>query len=132
MAFGKAGKNGGALRALSEMEEMDYSRESSELQSMYDRLKSGKKDFANLMQKNLNAVMKVSALDVGIADSSGKMSKVTSDVSQASGIIHQATTEMASIAGEVTNAHENLTNTIIEASKQDIIKKKHAPKGKGE
>ncbi len=118
MAFGKAGKNGGALRALSEMEEMDYSRESSELQSMYDRLKTGKKDFANLMQKNLNAVMKVSALDVGIADSSGKMSKVTSDVSQASGIIHQATTEMASIAGEVTNAHENLTNTIIEASEE--------------
>lgn len=124
MAFGKI-KNAGILHSFSEMEDRDYSSESSELQNAFVRLKNGKKDFENVMQKNLNAIMKVSALDVGIADSSKKMSKVMADVSQASGIIHSATTEMASIAGEVTNAHENLTNTIIEASEEasEVFKK---------
>lgn len=117
MAFGKT-RNAGVLHSFSEMEERDYSSESSELQRAYVRLQNGRKDFENIMQKNLNAVMKTSALDVGIADTSKKMNKVMADVSQASGIIHNATTEMASIAGEVTNAHENLTNTIIEASEE--------------
>lgn len=118
MAFGKMVKNGGIIRSFGEMKEMDYSSESAELQNAYKRLQDGKKSFENIMEKNLAAVMKVSSLDVGIADSSKKMSGITKDVSEASGIIHSAVSETASIAGEVTKAHENLTNTIIEASEE--------------
>ncbi|MCI8326725.1 MAG: hypothetical protein HFI37_03005 [Lachnospiraceae bacterium] len=118
MAFGRRIKDAGIIRSFSEMKEMDYSSESSELQDAFVRLQNGKKDFEDIMEKNLNAVMRVSSLDVGIADSSKKMGSITQDVSSASGIIHSVTTETASIASEVTNAHENLTNTIIEASEE--------------
>lgn len=118
MAFGKTIKNGGVLRSFGEMKEMDYSSESAELQNIYKRLQDGKKNFENVMEKNLAAVMRASALDVGIEDSYKKMSVITKDVSEASGIIHNAVTETTSIAGEVTKAHENLTNTIIEASEE--------------
>lgn len=109
---------GGIIRSFGEMKEIDYSKESAELQNAYKRLQNGKKNFENIMERNLAAAMKVSSLDVDIADSSKKMSSITKDVSEASGIIHSAVTETASIAGEVTNAHENLTNTIIEASEE--------------
>lgn len=118
MAFGKTVKNGGVIRSLAEMKEMDYSAESKELQEVFTRLQKGKKQFESIMEKNLNAVMQVSSLDVKLEDNAKKMTKITDDVSEASGIIHNATTETASIAGEVTNAHENLTNTIIEASEE--------------
>lgn len=118
MAFGKTIKNKDMLRSFLEMKEIDYSSESKDLQKAYERLKAGRKKFQQIMNKNLLAVMGVSALDVGVADSSQKMEEIAKNVAQASEIIHQATSETASIAGEVTNAHENLTNTIIEASEE--------------
>lgn len=118
MAFGKTIKHGGAIRSLAQMQEMDYSSESKDLQAVFTRLQKGKKDFEGVMEKSLNAVMQVSSLDVKIEDNVKKMTKITENVSEAADVIHNATAETSSIADEVTHAHENLTNTIIEASEE--------------
>lgn len=118
MGFGKKKKGSGMFEAFSGMQDVNYAEESALMQSTYDRLKAGRDNFGRIVGSNLDAVMVVSSMDLGIEDNTKKMTKITDSVSGATGIIHDAATETASITGEVTKAHENLTNTIIEASEE--------------
>lgn len=125
MAFGKAAKNTNILHSFSQMKEMDYSSESPDLQSAFLRLRDGRKNIEAILERNWDAAQKISKLDLGIADDKDKMTASVQNLVQASEIIHNATQETTSIAGEVTHAHENLTNTIIGASEDaaDVFKK---------
>lgn len=54
------GKHGVLLKAISELKSADYSK-SPELKSMYQRLSQGRKQFAELFEKNIRAVMQISS-----------------------------------------------------------------------
>ena len=125
MGFGKPAKSTDYIRSFSEMKKMDYASGSAELQDAFTRLEAGKDKLKEIMSKNLSAVMKVSSLDLEIGNNAKKMTSITKDLSQVSEVIHNATEETAATAGEVTHAHENLTNTIIEVSEEasNVFKK---------
>ncbi len=71
------------MKAVSELKQADYSRE-PELGKIYDRLADGRKQFADVFDKNINAVMQISSLDLTmqyqthkIIDISDKIAKAT-------------------------------------------------------
>lgn len=51
------------MKAVSELKRADYTSE-PELGVMYDRLADGRKQFAEVFDKNINAVMQISSLDL--------------------------------------------------------------------
>ena len=53
------------IKALSEMKEADYSKD-FELNRIYKRLESGRKQFGEIFEKNIKAVMQISSLDLTI------------------------------------------------------------------
>ena len=61
MAFGK--KKTVLMKAVSEMKDADYSQ-TPELGGMYKRLSSGRKQFTDVLDKNIKAVMLISSLDL--------------------------------------------------------------------
>lgn len=51
------------MKAISELKDADYSKE-PELNKMYKRLSAGRKQFAEVFDKNIKAVMQISSLDL--------------------------------------------------------------------
>ena len=60
------------MRAVSELKKTDYSRE-PELNSIYQRLSHGRKQFAEIFEKNIKAVMQISSLDLTMQHQTDKI-----------------------------------------------------------
>ncbi|MDE7358174.1 MAG: CZB domain-containing protein [Lachnospiraceae bacterium] len=118
MAFKK--KNVTLMRAVSQLKEGDYSKE-PELDGIYRRLLKGRKEFAEVFEKNINAVMQISSLDLSLNHYSEILHKVSDSVSDATEVIHKASDEADGIAKMVSVQHEELTNTIIEISEESNL-----------
>ena len=106
------------MRAVSELRQADYSKE-PELESIYQRLTNGRREFAELFDKNINAVMQISSLDLTMQHQTSKIMGISQKVSKAA----------EAIFGNAQNAsggqHEELTNNIIGISgeTQDVYQK---------
>ena len=116
MAFGKK-VDKACVQAVLELKDADYSKE-PEVAELYRRLTQGKGQFVQLMNKNLVAVSQVSALGLSLNYYAQQMDEASHTVAAASDEIVQSATESARVAGEVSNQHEDLTNTILEASEE--------------
>lgn len=125
MALGKNKKIVNLVQSISEMKEENYAAGSPELQNMYERMNAGRRQLAQVYGEDMQAVMTMSALGLKVEHDTVKMTTAAEDVNTATKAIHDATTETSSIAEEVRNAHEGLTNTIIDVSGKttDIYKK---------
>lgn len=125
MALGKNKKIVNLVQSISEMKEENYAAGSPELQNMYERMNAGRRQLAQVYGEDMQAVMTMSALGLKVEHDTVKMTTAAEDVNTATKAIHDATTETSSIAEEVRNAHEGLTNTIIDVSEKttDIYKK---------
>lgn len=97
------------MRAVSELKNADYSRE-PELNSIYQRLSHGRKQFAEIFEKNIKAVMQISSLDLTMQHQTDKITEIAQRVTKATETIFGAA------AGHANNQHEELTNTIIKVS----------------
>lgn len=80
------------------------------------RLQQGKKEFQSAVEKVLNAVIKMSALDLTLGEDAGKLREI-------SGQLHEVAKEIGEIAqvtsrnaNEVSVAHERMTETIGEVA----------------
>lgn len=106
------------MKAVSQLKQADYSRE-PELSSMYDRLSNGRRQFAEVFDKNINAVMQISSLDLTMNYQTQKIVDISNKISKATETIFGAT------SGSTNNPQEELTNTIIQISgKTDEVYKK--------
>ena len=106
------------MKAVSQLKQADYSRE-PELGSMYDRLSNGRRQFAEVFDKNINAVMQISSLDLTMNYQTQKIVDISNKISKATETIFGAT------SGSTNNPQEELTNTIIQISgKTDEVYKK--------
>lgn len=125
MALGKNKKIVNLVQSISEMKEENYAAGLPELQNMYERMNAGRRQLAQVYGEDMQAVMTMSALGLKVEHDTVKMTTAAEDVNTATKAIHDATTETSSIAEEVRNAHEGLTNTIIDVSEKttDIYKK---------
>ena len=109
------------LAAMSELAEADYGKNSVELEQMYRRLLAGRTQFEEVMANILDSVMQISSLDLSLNHYSEILQKVSDSVAGATGLIHTASDEAASISRTVSVQHEELTNTIIEISEESNL-----------
>lgn len=106
------------LLSMSELEEADYGKKSVELEQMYRRLLIGRTQFEEVMANLLDSLMQISSLDLSLNHYSEILQKVSDSVSNATELIHKASTDADSISKMVSVQHEELTNTIIELSEE--------------
>lgn len=110
------------LKAVSELKETDYTKVPM-LNSIYHRLSDGRKQFAEIFEKNIKAVMQISSLDLAMHHQTVKINDICHKVSKAAEAIFG--TSGSSVSGHTNNRHEELANTIIEISSktQEVHKK---------
>ena len=97
------------MKAVSELKDTDYSRE-PELSGIYQRLLKGRKQFTEIFEKNINAVMQISSLDLTMQHQTEKIIDISQKVTNATEAI------FGSSLGTSNNQQEELTNTIVKVS----------------
>lgn len=122
MAFGK--KKTVLMKAVSEMKDADYSQ-TPELWGMYKRLSSGRKQFTEVLDKNIKAVMLISSLDLTMQHHTEQIMQISRSVAAATEAIFGAVDNSSLSDGKANNQQEELTNTIIHVSEEmsEVYKK---------
>lgn len=105
------------MKAVSELREADYTKE-PELNKIYQRLTKGRKQFAEIFDKNIKAVMQISSLDLTMQHQTEKIIDISRNIEKASEAIFGSSLDGAYISSRSNNQHEELTNTIIEVSSE--------------
>lgn len=114
--LGKNSKTQGMVEAIAKMQPVSYSEPMSELQKVHKRLMEGRGQFEQVMTGTLGASMSMSALDLQVVHTVGKLKKVSGELTGSMHNITGVTAGTTEIAGEVTNAHEELNATISEVA----------------
>lgn len=118
MPIGK--KNSDLIKSVSEMKSADYSKD-PELNDIYQRLLNARKQFVEVFDKNIKAVMQISSLDLTMQHETDKILTITQDIESATQALFGAA------SGSSTNSNnqqEALTSTIVDVSSE--IKEVHS------
>lgn len=128
MAFGR--KKAVLMRAVSELKAVDYSAE-PELNSIYQRLLKGRRQFAQIFDKNIQAVMQISSLDLTLQHQTEKIMDISRSIEKATASIFGTTASGGYITGASGNQHEELTNTIVKVAEDtdELYRKIEAGQG---
>lgn len=107
------------LKAVGDLKETDYSKEPV-LSDIYRRLSNGRQELAEVIDKNIRAVMQISSLDLTLQHETEKILDISRKVSDATDVIFGGGTGTGK-----NNPLEELTNTIIHASEdtEEVYKK---------
>lgn len=93
------------MRAVSELKEADYSGE-PELNGIYRRLLKGRREFAEVFEKNIKAVMQISSLDLTMQHQTERIIDISEKVTNATQTI------FGNSVGTSNSQHEELAGTI--------------------
>lgn len=126
MGIGNSNKK--LVKSVAELKNTNYSR-NPELNDMYHRLASGRKQFAEILEKNIKAVMQISSLDLVLQHETDKILEISRNVSRAAEVIFGTNTSSTS---EGNNSLEELTNTIIKVSEDTDEVYRKIETGQGE
>lgn len=96
------------------MKDADYSRE-PELGGIYKRLSKGRKEFAEVFDKNIKAVMQISSLDLTMKYQNDKIVDISRRVARATETLF-GSSDGHSMTGHSNNVHEEMTHNIVEVS----------------
>ena len=102
------------MKAISQLKDANYSSE-PELANIYKRLTHGRKQFAEIFEKNIKAVMQISSLDLTMQHQTERINDMSRSIAQATETIFGSTDDMMSSSNS-SGQHEELTNSIIEVS----------------
>lgn len=89
-----------------------------ELESIYSRIISGRKAFADIYELNVNAVSEISKLDLEINHYTEKLLQISESIAHETRDIHSAAKESSEVASIIAARHEDLTNTIVTVSEE--------------
>ena len=118
------GKNNQLINAVAELRDADYSK-NPRLGDIYKRLLVGRKQFENVMNKDIQAIMQISSLDLTLNHVTEEMQAISNSAAEGTEIIRSAAEDCSSVAEQVNMQHEELTNTIIHAAEDtDEVYKK--------
>lgn len=118
------GKNAKLIDAVAQLQDADYSK-NPKLGDIYKRLLRGRKQFENVMSKDIQAVMQISSLDLTLNYVTDEMNEISGNVADGTEIIRSSAEECSTVAEQVNGQHEELTNTIIRAAEDtDEVYKK--------
>lgn len=102
------------MRAVSELKDADYSRE-PELNGIYKRLLQGRKQFAQVFDKNIKAVMQISSLDLTMQYQNEKILDISRKVAKATETLFGSSGGQ-NMSGRSNNMHEEMTHNIVNVS----------------
>lgn len=105
------------MKAVSELKAADYSKE-PELNSIYQRLFRARKQFAEIFEMNIKAVMQISSLDLTMQHETRKIVDISYNVSKAAETIFGSSDDASCLSQATSNQHEILTNTIVDVSSE--------------
>lgn len=105
------GKTTKLIKAVSELKAEDYSKE-PELHNIYQRLTKARREFAEIFEKNIRAVMQISSLDLTMQYQTEKIMDIARNVSKAAETIFGTATGNSIFTGTHNNQHEELAHTI--------------------
>ena len=125
------GKNNQLINAVAELKEVDYSK-NPKLGDIYKRLLKSKKQVETVMNKDIEAIMQISSLDLTLNYVVDEMSNISEAAAEGIDIIASAAEECSSVAEQVNGQHEELTNTIIKAAEDTDEVYKKIEKGQDE
>ena len=103
------------IDSVANLENADYNKE-PKLGDIYKRLIKNREQFEHVMSKNVSAVMQISSLDLVLTQQTEHMGVVCEAVNSATDNIKDSAEETSVVAGQVSEQHEELTNTIIRAA----------------
>ncbi len=103
------------MKSVSELKAADYSKE-PELNNIYQRLLRGRKQFAEIYDKNIQAVMQISSLDLVLQHQTETIMDISKNIEKATESIFGTNSSGDYMTGNSNNQHEELTNTIIKVS----------------
>ncbi len=126
MGIGNSNKK--LVKSVAELKNTNYSK-NPELNDMYQRLASGRKQFAEIYDKNIKAVMQISSLDLTLQHETDKILEISRNVKRAAEVIFGTNT---SSNAEGNNSLEELTNTIIKVSEDTDEVYRKIETGQGE
>lgn len=125
-------RNEKLMQALSELQDADYKLSSQKLSEIYERLLKGREQFEQIYEQNISAVMQISSLDLTLHHYTECLENISRSVADAAKAIHASSEETSAVAGAVSNQHEELTNTIINASEESSSVYKTIEEGQAE
>ena len=112
MKMRKRGSNS-VVNSISRLVDMQYDPANGELNNIHQRLMKGRKEFEQAVTKNMDAVIQMSSMDLTLETNVATVEQINTSISTAVNAISKSAESTASIAAEVSKAHENLTSTII-------------------
>lgn len=104
------------ISAVARMEQIDTAKMNPELAEMYNRLKGGRKQFGQLVERVLSSNMKMSALSLNLVNKVDQIKDISGNLADLAKQVSETSEATATVAGEVANAHEDLTNSITNVS----------------
>lgn len=117
------------MKSISQLKKDDYSKE-PELANIYGRLSKGRKQFAELYEKNINAVMQISSLDLTMQHQTDRINEISQNIAHATEAIFGSSD--GTISADSSGQHEALTNSIIEVSSSTEEVYRKIEEGQGE
>lgn len=104
------------VNSVSRLVEMDYLPQNEELNDIHKRLMTGRREFEQAVTKTMDAVIRMSAMDLTLETNAATIEQINTSMGMAVDGISGSAESTAKVASEVSKAHENLTSTIIEVS----------------
>lgn len=111
MAFGK--KQPIMMKALSRMDSSAEYAKHPEINDIYERIKSGRGQFREVLSKLLRGVMEISKLDLALVEYPKEMESIARGVELAGEEITAQSAETLNAATQVMELQEEFTHTII-------------------
>ncbi len=103
------------LNKLTALEDADYHKE-PKLGDIYKRLLRGRDRFSRVVEKDLHAIMQISALDLTLKHYSDNLINTSKTVTKATENIKEVSSDSSLVVSQITQQHEELTNTILDVS----------------
>lgn len=106
------------IESISRLVPMNYDVRNGALNDIHQRLMKGRSEFELATTKCMDAVIRMSAMDLTLETNAAVIEQVNNSIAEAAETINEAADSTAKITSEVSRAHENLTATIIEVSNE--------------
>lgn len=105
------------MKAVSQLKAADYSKE-PELNDIYQRLSRARKQFVEIFEMNLKAVMQISSLDLTMQHETQKIVDISHNVAKAAESIFGSSQSDSYLEGNTNNQHEELADNIVKVSSE--------------
>ncbi len=106
-------KSDKVLQSIGRMEPVEGNKDA---QQIYARLSDGRNQFNQLVGEVCSSVMKISALDLVMSNSTDKLTDISNNVQRISETVVNASQLTEESMNEVVNAHEGFTESITQVS----------------